>query len=347
MKSRERFKACLNMERTDRPPFNIEACPEIWDQLQKYFHVTSNDEVCDRLGTDFRRIYGIKTDPILQVPDDSGRIRDFWGIKHFPGESLYASNAIAPLSEAETPDDIERYDWPNVDEIDCSEVAQFCSKYHDNFVTYGGWWSPFFHTAGALLGYEKFMMSFCLYPDMLRSLLDKIVGIDLQINKKYLANANGKLDILYVGNDFGTQLSLAISRENFDIFIVPCIKKYVNLAHEFNVIFMQHSCGAIEPIIPSLVDCEIDILDPIQVNATGMNFNTLVNKYRGRLAFHGGIDTQDLLINATPSKVTEIVEEQVRVAKHKVPYIVSGSQNFTEDTPLENILALYKMSQSV
>jgi uroporphyrinogen decarboxylase len=78
-----------------------------------------------------------------------------------------------------------------------------------------------------------------------------------------------------------------------------------------------------------------------------MNFNTLVNKYRGKLAFHGGIDTQDLLINATPGKVTEVVEEQVRVAKHKVPYIVSGSQNFTEDTPLENILALYKMSQSI
>ena len=106
---------------------------------------------------------------------------------------------------------------------------------------------------------------------------------------------------------------------------------------------MQHSCGAIRPIIPNLIRCGIDAIEPIQ-KVTELEVDGLKTDFGEQLCFQGGIDTQGILPFGTPQ---DVYEETTRVIQAlygsgKSGYILCGSQDFEGDVPVENILALYE-----
>ena len=104
---------------------------------------------------------------------------------------------------------------------------------------------------------------------------------------------------------------------------------------------MKHSCGAVRAIIPALIEDGVDILDPIQVGAAGMDLPGLVRDFGGRLAFRGGVDTQNPLPFGTVADVRAQVRSYLDLTREKGGYILCGSQEFIADIPLDNILAMY------
>lgn len=107
---------------------------------------------------------------------------------------------------------------------------------------------------------------------------------------------------------------------------------------------MQHSCGAVRKIIPNLIECGVDALEPIQ-KVEGMDVDELKAEYGDKLLFQGGVDTQHILPNGTPE---EVYAESTRVIKALYKnggYILCGSQDLQADVPVENVKAMYEAAK--
>jgi len=153
---------------------------------------------------------------------------------------------------------------------------------------------------------------------------------------------DGLLDIAYFGNDFGSQRGLVLSPQMWRRFLRGPLRRFYDLSHEFGCRVMQHSCGGIREIIPDLIEDGVDILDPIQVRAEGMELPGLVRDFGDRLTFHGGVDTQGVLPFGTPEEVRAQVRSYRELTRAGGHYILTGSQELIEDIPTENILAMYE-----
>ena len=120
---------------------------------------------------------------------------------------------------------------------------------------------------------------------------------------------------------------------------MPGFQKFTDLAHKYGMKVLLHSCGSIHRVIPRLIDAGVDALHPIQAQAANMDAETLARDFGGRIVFVGGVDTQQLLPNATPQQIKDEVH---RLRDLFGPnYVVSPShESILPDVPWENVLAM-------
>jgi len=143
-------------------------------------------------------------------------------------------------------------------------------------------------------------------------------------------------------DDLGFQDGLMVSVETYRQLIKPRHQKYFQLFHDLSpakVFF--HTCGSVADIIDDLIDIGVDVLHPVQVSAAGMDPASLKQKYGGRLAFWGGIDTQHILPHGTVDDVKAEVERMIETLGAGGGYILGAVHNIQPDVPIENILAMY------
>jgi uroporphyrinogen decarboxylase len=341
MTSRERVLQAIAHKPTDRAPANYGAIPVVTDALIQRLSVADYDELLQALHVDMRRIHFDYWEPNIK-PDTDGYIRTFLGARQSKkdyDEGL--SNYISPFVDDVSVDDVHAHEWPDPDELDYSEVKQQCQKYHEQYATFGSPWSPFFHEVGDLIGQERFLMWMHTKPDVVHAIIQHVVDYEVEITRRFLESADGLIDITYFGNDFGTQRGMFISPQMWHNFIRKPLKRYFDISHDFGCKVMKHSCGAVRDIIPYLIEDGVDILDPIQVNAHGMNLTGLVRDYGSQLCFHGGVDTQKTLPFGTTKDVRAQVKSYFELTQDQGGYILCGSQDFIEDIPLDNIIAMY------
>lgn len=152
------------------------------------------------------------------------------------------------------------------------------------------------------------------------------------------------VDIVLTGDDFGTQRGMLIYPQIWRRIFKPRYARVFRELKELNpaIKIAYHSCGSIVPIIPDLIEIGLDILNPLQPRAAGMDGKILKKKYGDRLSFFGAIDEQKVL----PFKSPEEVKEEVRVKISDLApgggYILAPAHNIQPDTPLENIFAMYE-----
>jgi len=152
------------------------------------------------------------------------------------------------------------------------------------------------------------------------------------------------MDIWFFGNDFGSQSGLLISRGMWHEFFGENIARLTSLAHSYGLKVMMHSCGSIREIIPDLIEAGVDMLDPVQVSAAGMDPRSIVDCFGGEIVFHGGVDTQNVLPFATPQEVAGHAREVAETLGEKGGYIFAPSQILGPDIPMENIVAMYEVA---
>jgi len=122
---------------------------------------------------------------------------------------------------------------------------------------------------------------------------------------------------------------------------VRCLFQALKAANP-KVKLAYHSCGSILPIIPDLIDIGLEVLNPIQPGAQGMDLGRLKGEYGQRLAFFGGVDEQTILPFGTPDQVAEEVRLRVRQAAAGGGFIIAPAHNIQPDTPLANIHAFFE-----
>jgi uroporphyrinogen decarboxylase len=179
-------------------------------------------------------------------------------------------------------------------------------------------------------------------PDVVQAIIDKIVDFEVEATRRFLEAAGGLIDITYFGNDFGSQRGLFVSPQLYQRFLRKPLKRFFDLSHDYGCKVMKHSCGSIREIIPSFLEDGVDILDPIQVGAAGMDLPGLKSDFGSRLTFHGGVNTQRTLPWGSVEDVCAEVRSYLNLFRDSGGYVLSGSQEYIEDIPLENILAIYE-----
>ena len=109
-----------------------------------------------------------------------------------------------------------------------------------------------------------------------------------------------------------------------------------------NIKIAWHSCGSIAPIILDFIDIGLDILNPLQPLAKDMTPELLSREFGKDLMFFGGIDVQDLLPNGTPQKIKDEIKRRIEILGKHGRYIVAPAHNVQDDTPVENVLAMFE-----
>ncbi len=318
MNSRERVRAIIAGREADRCAFWL-GNPDgaAWPGIHDYFGTSENEELRLLLGDDFRWIPA----PGNNFPVD----------KEAHGEA-------GPFANTEDPADIDDYPWPKASEIDFAPVIDQLRNAGD-FYRASGLWTPFYHNVMDLFGIEAYLMKMFLNPEVVHAVTDRVCEYYYEANERFFEEAGDLVDGFFFGNDFGTQLDLICGPDQFDEFIMPWFRKFTDQGHRHGHQVILHSCGAIHKVIDRLIDTGVDCLHPLQAKAANMDAETLARDFGGKITFLGGIDTQDLLVNASPE---EIAAEVDRVKRHLAPWLIISPSHeaILKNVPPANIKAM-------
>ena len=254
------------------------------------------------------------------------------------GLSKKRHGQAGPLADCEDPDEIETFDWPDPGYLhfdDCIEALKQAGPYYRA----SGFWTCFYHNIMDLFGMDNYMTKMYTHPEVVRAVTDRVCGFYYEANERFFEVAGDWVDGFFFGNDFGTQVNLICSPDQFDAFIMPWFRKFTEQGHRHGYQVILHSCGAIHSVIDRLIDAGVDCLHPLQARARDMDAATLARDYKGRITFLGGIDTQEVLVHATP----EEVKAEVRRVKDLLGprLIVSPSHEaLLPNVSPENVLAM-------
>lgn len=318
MNSRTRVKTIIAGEKADRCAFWL-GNPDgaSWPQIHKYFGTTEEEELRRKLGDDFRWIPA--------------------GFGNFHVQKTAHGDA-GPLAKVEDVKAIDDYPWPDVDDLNFAPILKRLDEAGEVYRA-SGLWTCFYHNIMDLFGIEEYLMKMYLNPAVVHAVTDRVCEYYYQANERFFKEAGDRVDGFFFGNDFGTQCDLICGPDQFDEFIMPWFRRFTEQGHRHGYQVILHSCGAIHKVIDRLIEAKVDCLHPLQALASHMDAETLARDFKGRIAFMGGIDTQNLLMNATPD---EVAAEVNRVRRCLAPgLIISPSHEaILPDVPPANIEAM-------
>ena len=364
MTSRQRVITALSHKQPDCVPIDLNITLAAYWSRKEYMGVKiENDpapniamevipdvEVLDRLGVD---LISVKLGGKSNLTALPATIKDDWGVtrqlvQQSNGE--YYEAVTHPLAESSI-DDLAGYPWPNHKLTEKAELlsieAQRLYK-ETSLALVGRFGGAILEIAVDLLGAEQWYIRLAMDKQFIVELLNRISDICTAQDLSGLDAAGNCLQIMKVsGEDFGMQNAPLYSRNMFeDILLPPLKRRWCKVRKKLNLInpeikIMLHSCGAVSSFIPDFITAGIDILDPVQPLAAGMQPEKLKRKFGKSMVFHGGIDIQNLLPNGTPEEVAaETCQCLEGFEAHQGGFIVAPSHNVQADVPPQNIIAM-------
>lgn len=242
------------------------------------------------------------------------------------------------LAEASTIEEVDALMWPEIQYLNFDETHKKLEKAGDIY-RLSGFWAPFFHDLTYLFGTEELLIKMLVQPELVHRALEHVCNFYLEANELFYTKSIGLIDALFFGNDFGAQNDLLMAPQQFEEFFLPWIEKFASQAHKYNLQVVLHSCGSIYRIIDHLIETGVDAIHPIQAKAVNMDAAYLAEHFERRIAFIGGIDTQDILPNGSPE---EVYHEVIRVKKLLGNNIVLGPSHevLMPNVPFENVKAM-------
>jgi uroporphyrinogen decarboxylase len=344
MTSRERVLAAFEHAEPDRVPTWLGASPEFRDLARQRLGLEDDESLSRYLGDDFRRVFARYAGPEQFGPAYNLRpgatYRTPFGVeRHGYG---YGMPLNRPLLNAATLADVHEYAWPNPEWMDVSHIRQEALGYEGRYAILGGDWSPFWHDAIDLLTFQN--LSYKMYdaPELVDALLSHIVDYYAGVSQRIFDAAADVIDIFFVGNDFGSQNGPLIGEEQFRRFMLPQLKRLIDLGHDYGLKVMMHCCGGFAPLIPGLIEAGLDGLQALQPTCRGMQSARLKAEFGDRILLMGCIDTQ-LIIEGTPDLVRAETRRVLDIMKPGGGFIASPSHDYVlPETPVENVLAVYE-----
>lgn len=374
--SAERVKAAINHKETDRVPLDIGGTrvtgihvqayhvyrkelglPPTNPPLQiRYFQLPNIDE-------DFRLLLGVDVEsinPLTEVEEtditrdaDGWRYIDRWSCKWFmPNGGSYFDVQDPPLAHAESIADLEKFPWPKEDSdrvlAHYTAEAGVAWKEHERALFIGRTSPCFIDMLFTLCGYEKGLTDLALNPEFCEALMDKILELKITYYSAAIDRvlASG-IDYFVIdeSDDLGTQNGLLVSPDMYRKMVKPRhteLFSFIKKRSKGKAYIELHSCGAVREIIPDFVESGVELLNPIQVSAKGMDDTRALKKEFGdALTFHGGgIDTQNTLAKGTPQAVRDEVRRRLDDLAPGGGFIFTPVHSIQHDVPFENFMAM-------
>lgn len=353
---KERALEAINHREPNRVPVEYRAKPEVTQLLLRHYQLQTQEELLDQFGVDFRYVepvyHLVDNDHLYRGPErphyPDGSWDDIWGVRRRKveyqtalGSGTYNELVSYPLRDACTVAEVDTYPWPDPGWYDFSGVAAECDLYPD-YAIVGGVHALPFGDAWRMQGMDIFFMNMIAAPAVVEAIFRHVEEFYREINVRFFEAAQGKVTVFYMGSDLGTQERLLISPQMFRRFVKPILARLTEQGHSYGAKVMYHTCGAVRDIIPDFIDIGIDILDPVQSAAAGMDLKELKQEFGNDICFHGGISTQTILPFGTPEQVRDEVWRTLDIMMPSGGYILQSDQYLQLDVPVENIVAMYE-----
>jgi len=366
LNSRERLRKAINHQEPDRIPLDLggivsgitriahrnlvkelnfprSSKETLIDRAQQL--VKPDEQVLDLFQIDTR--YAYQEVPLeiwsKDIPDSIWV--DEWGTtRRFTG--LYFDMIEHPLSPVESLTDLKRFSWPDphqnqssydllqsqVEKLHQSEKAVIVNIIGSCFEF--GWY---------LRGFEKFMMDLVLNPDLACGILDIMLEFQIGQFDELLSRMGNLVDVILCGDDLATQNHPFVSLDLYRRYIKPRQKRlYEFIKTKTNAPIFYHSCGAMSSFIPELIEIGVNIINPVQVRAGGMDLPKLKKEFGKQIVFWGGIDTQQILPFGKPAEVRDEVRRRIDELAPGGGYILAAVHNIQADVPPQNIITMFE-----
>jgi uroporphyrinogen decarboxylase len=376
MTSYERVKAAVEHKEADKVPFDLGGSVltginrKAYVNLRKYLglpevEIRIVDEMQQLARPDADFLKKIEVDVACVDPDGPStpglatkstrdgeylHMNDEWGIEwRMPVDNgLYYDMTGHPLASVDSIAALDAYPWP--DPADPARFATLKARadkavFQDNQAyilgrQYAGIWE----TALWMSGFEKFFADMMIEKDYAHALMDKITELKMVYWEKALEAVGDNVLIISEADDLATQNSLLCSPELYKEMVHPYHKKLFSfiqskVPHKVHIFY--HTCGAVKPLIPYLIEEGVDILNPVQVNADGMDSRLLKKEFGKDMTFWGGgVDTQHVLPFGTPAEVRDEVKRRIDDLAPGGGFVFAAVHNVQGDVPPENFMAM-------
>ncbi len=374
MTSKERVLAAINHKKPDKMPTDLGTtnCTSIvkmtYTKVKEYYGVEKDDnmmfspfqimlcdeEILQNLQIDTRNVCGDYDAYEQKEWISPDMYKDRFGVLFkMPDNGLYFDFYDYPLKDYETVEEIEEnYTWPEpVIPAEVEGLRERAKKLHEenkyaivgDIVNSGIW-----ERSQNMRGFENFLVDIMVNKEVAHYVLRKMTDHQKARMGQYLDAVGEYLDVVFVGDDLATGLSTIMSIETFREMVKPYFAEYWAFIKERapKAKLMYHSCGSIVSFIDDLIEIGLDILNPIQVNAAGMDTKELKNRFGDKIAFWGAIDAHEVMPHGT---VEDVKKEVARRVSDLGPegYVVCENHNIQADIPAENVVTMYTYAKEI
>jgi uroporphyrinogen decarboxylase len=370
MITREKVRKLLSHQKIDEPIADLGGrvssfCTPAYLQFKQYLGFGGNlvdekttllntvgeldERVLNALNIPFRRLYLKPAARFrLEIARD-GTFKDEWGVTYKPA-GHYNERIGHPLATA-TIQDLGAFPWLNPEDAGRTAglaVAAARMARETGFCLVAGHVSAgIFQDCWNLRGMERFFFDLVENKAFAEALLERVTEIHIRLWQVFLDAVGEYVDIVETADDLGSQQGLLISPKMYREVIKPrhaALNAAIRQKTRARILY--HSCGAILPLIPDLIEAGVEILNPIQPIAGLLEPEALKLRFENRLIFHGGLDVQRLLLSGAPEEVRQHVRRYVSVLGAG-NYIMAPSNSIQPGTPPENIAAAYDEIQKI
>lgn len=377
MNSRERLQTTLNHKEPDWVPFDLGATVltsihhQSYSALRSYLGlpkaesdlmdivqqiVSVDDDVYEILKCDVKNVAPNPSSTYhreIKVMDGYSYFHDEWGIgwKMPVKGGWYYDMFDHPLKDAETVSDLENYTWPDPSDNarfeGIAERAAQAAQEEKQGLFISGISAGIMEIAAWMRGFDNYFVDFVANEKLLVALMSKVMEIKMAYWDRALDLLEDNVDVVHEADDFAGQYKMLISPDAYRRIVKPLHKELFDFIHaRTKAKLFFHSCGSIRPVIPDLIEIGVDILNPIQVSATGMDSAELKKEYGGDVVFWGGgVDTQRVLGDGTQEEVRVETKRRISDLAPGGGFVFAAVHNIQGNVPPENIMAMWETLQ--
>jgi uroporphyrinogen decarboxylase len=365
--SRERVLTALNHKVPDRVPIdfgsfsgatsiNVRAYQNLLGYLgmgreprvenSMIFTAAIDDDILDRFRVDTKSVK-----PSIPLKEFDAPLEFYdrpWEVKWQRSDDFTYAPVKGPFQKRIDPsvDDLKKFKWPSPFELEdparWKEKAKKTRQESDRALV-GRLPMGIVSLAQILRGFEGWATDLILNRKFSEALHEKLAEIWIETSEAIVDAIGENVDIVYFGDDYGTQNQTMLSPQMFRERIKPLLRRMIqSVKARTKAKIVLHSCGSVFNLIEDFIDVGIDALNPLQANATHMEPER-IKKIAGKdLTLWGGIDTHVVLPKGDPADVREEVRKKISALGEGGGYILSADHNILLDVPPENLIAMFE-----
>ncbi len=370
MSHRERVLAALHHQQPDRVPIDLGATRNTginryaYRKLIDYLGIDTevqplqefggarflglakiDDRVLERFGIDLRGIFTGEADSGHDKEMPDGSYVDEFGVTRVPVEGApYFEWVASPMVNEFSMDAIRHLTLPDPEDpgytrglreealrirrdTDCALVLHL-----DHIIV---------HATQYMRGFENWFLDLALQPDLIGSLMDKILDYRLVVAERSIMEVADLIDVVSTSDDVADQRGPIVSPDMYKKYIKPRHKRFFDVVHTHtDAKLLFHSCGSVYRLLPDFIEIGVDFINPVQVSCHHMETDRLKREFGADLGFWGAIDSMHVLPNGAPDDVRAEVEKRIRDLGPGGGYILAAVHNIQHDVPVENIVAM-------
>jgi uroporphyrinogen decarboxylase len=256
-----------------------------------------------------------------------------------------------PLEAVDTIEELDKYGFPELNDEELDFVKMEAKRLYETTdkAVCGQFYGSVFETGQMYWGYENFFVNMATEPELMISYFERRTEAFLRDLDKYLKAVGRYIQVINFWEDLGTQNSLLVSPDMYRKMIKPYHAKMFGFIRKNypEIKVLLHSCGAIYELIPDLIEAGVQVLNPVQITAAGMDPVRLKKQFGKHIVFWGGgVDTQYTLNSGTVDQVRKMAKEMLDIFSPGGGYVFSQVHNVESCVPAENLLAAFETAKN-